>query len=732
MSVSPKPQRNEEALPKANRGATQQSVPVERWMGWIGLIGGVLALVSLALAFLFDALKLGLYSLCALCLGQSVLFFWLRHSLDQQGVQLAQRYTRLNEQLRESAAQEERNRLARDLHDTIKQQLFSINMMAATAQSVQGQEKRQATGEYLQEVRTLAQAALTEMKALLTQLRPHSLDNIGLREAIREQLEALHFRAEVSIELQCTELPDTERLPLGAQEALFRAVQESLSNIARHARASQVTVRLTHDEQQMQIEIVDDGQGFDPQKVTTGMGLANVTTRLRELGGSATIASVVGQGSTVRLLLPLFRQRPLVDEKLVEQRYRLAWGIRSAAALAAISATYLSFERAVTLWVTLSTLLLLGSLVVLVYGWRQLQPLLPVSYQPWTLWADLGSTVGIAISLASLEGILPEQAWLGVAGWLLLLLVSLAILFGRRWAVRHTLYEWTTLKMEQTRMQNIKWMVLFSLMYTPFAFNFRYPPPLTSWRLTNIHEIRYMGSWLVAAAVLAIIARQNQQWLLENYAAAERLQPTAPALLPQTAQPQPATPAQVKVMRWTTRLLMGGYLYLGIGLVWDSFTGHLARNDKAVVGFILISIFTLASKLYYEVQLTRQCAVWTRLGEQRAATNRYRKMAIILSLVLLAGGIVIAPYSRFFATLPANSELISIMLFLLVGSISAVAYLWMMVYFSVQRVRFLRSQSTAAETAAERDEGALYATIKQNWPVDDPPSNFEEHDEGAF
>ena len=151
-------------------------------------------------------------------------------------------------QLREAAVQEERNRLARDLHDTIKQQLFSINVAAATAQSLRHHDP-EAAAQHIRRVRDLSQAAMAEMKALLTQLRPQPLATVGLIEAIRDQLEALRFRAKVTTELHHDALPDEGRLPPGAQETIFRVVQEALSNVARHARPPRAGDRCQRDDE---------------------------------------------------------------------------------------------------------------------------------------------------------------------------------------------------------------------------------------------------------------------------------------------------------------------------------------------------------------------------------------------------------------------------------------------------------------------------------------------------
>ena len=233
-------------------------------------------------------------------------------------------------QLRETAAQDERNRLARDLHDTIKQQLFSINVAAATAQSLAPTDPT-GSAEMVQEVRNLAQQAQVEMKALLTQLRPEPLATVGLVQAIRDQLEALHFRSEVEVKLtgDGDALPNEQQLPLGAQEAIFRVVQEGLSNVARHARAKHTTVELAQTERQFSVRIIDDGQGFAMTADNAGMGIGNMRTRIAETGGTLTVTSAVGAGTQIDVRVPLTATASALPEadrhQLLDRWLGTAW-----------------------------------------------------------------------------------------------------------------------------------------------------------------------------------------------------------------------------------------------------------------------------------------------------------------------------------------------------------------------------------------------------------------------
>jgi signal transduction histidine kinase len=208
-------------------------------------------------------------------------------------------------QVGEAAAQEERNRLARDLHDSIKQQLFTISVSAATAQERWERDPEGARAA-LADVRRSAREAMVEMQAMLHQLRPQALTSTaGLVEALREQVEALGYRsgAQVTVELG-PEIPD-DRMPPGAQEALFRIAQETLANVARHARAGRVRVWIGQEGEEALLRVEDDGQGFDPKAAVSGMGLRNLQERAVALRGRVEIESKPGAGSTVTARIPL-------------------------------------------------------------------------------------------------------------------------------------------------------------------------------------------------------------------------------------------------------------------------------------------------------------------------------------------------------------------------------------------------------------------------------------------
>lgn len=211
-------------------------------------------------------------------------------------------------QLSEAAAQQERNRLARDLHDSIKQEIFSVNVAAATAQT-RWESDPEGARRAIADVRGSAREAMAEMEAMLQHLRPAPLENVGLIEALRKQCEALQYRSGAAVIAEFGALPDNEILIPGAQEAIFRIAQEGLNNIARHARARNVRLRLYQQNEEktpaLWLTICDDGAGYDTTRSNTGMGLANIRLRAAEIGGTVQIESALGQGASLTVHIPL-------------------------------------------------------------------------------------------------------------------------------------------------------------------------------------------------------------------------------------------------------------------------------------------------------------------------------------------------------------------------------------------------------------------------------------------
>jgi signal transduction histidine kinase len=205
-------------------------------------------------------------------------------------------------QAQDLAALQERQRLARELHDSISQALYGISLGAHTArealesESGQAIEPEQAIAA-IEYVVTLAEAGLAEMRALIFELRPESLETEGLVAALGRQVAVLRTRYKLSVE---ADLGDEPKLPLERKEVLYRIAQEALHNIVKHARATAVVLGLTNQKDEMILEIHDNGKGFDPTGSFPGhLGLASMRERVAKVGGTLSIESAPGQGTDV-------------------------------------------------------------------------------------------------------------------------------------------------------------------------------------------------------------------------------------------------------------------------------------------------------------------------------------------------------------------------------------------------------------------------------------------------
>jgi signal transduction histidine kinase len=227
------------------------------------------------------------------------------------------------EKIREAAGQEERNRLARELHDSIKQQIFVMHTAAATAQARFASDPAGASAA-IEQVRNSARDAMAEMEAMLDQLRASPLENVGLVEALKKQCEALRLRTGAEVKFTVGELPPNEALPVGAQQALFRVAQEAFANVSRHARARHVTVSLDSTPLSLELRIDDDGVGFDTTQPGSGMGLGNMRGRVAGLGGTLVLTSVPGRGTLVRASVPHATTQAVSLD--LHHRRTLLWG----------------------------------------------------------------------------------------------------------------------------------------------------------------------------------------------------------------------------------------------------------------------------------------------------------------------------------------------------------------------------------------------------------------------
>ena len=213
---------------------------------------------------------------------------------------------RLYEQAQELAALEERQRLARELHDSVSQALYGITLGTHTARTLLDRDPRKVA-EPLNYVLSQAEAALTEMRALIFELRPESLENDGLVVALSRQGAALHARHNIEVATELCEEPD---IPLKAKQELYRVAQEALHNTFKHARANKVNLRLESTADGLLLEVSDDGLGFDMTQSFPGhLGLHSMRERVARLGGILQIESTPGQGTQILVRLPAYSIR---------------------------------------------------------------------------------------------------------------------------------------------------------------------------------------------------------------------------------------------------------------------------------------------------------------------------------------------------------------------------------------------------------------------------------------
>ena len=227
-----------------------------------------------------------------------------------------------DQQIRQAARQEERARLARDLHDAVKQQLFAIQAAAATAQARFDTDVDGARAA-VDQVRSAAREAMTEMEAMLDQLQAVPLANAGLVASLKKQCEALEFRSGARVTFELGALPEDRALEAGTRQAIFRVAQEALANVARHARARNVTVSLGTTDGRLVLTIHDDGGGFSVTQRSHGMGMANIASRAAEVGGNFEVLSEPQRGTTVRFAVPC--EQPVSRRPYA--RRAIAWGI---------------------------------------------------------------------------------------------------------------------------------------------------------------------------------------------------------------------------------------------------------------------------------------------------------------------------------------------------------------------------------------------------------------------
>lgn len=203
----------------------------------------------------------------------------------------------LRERTQQVAILEERQRLARDLHDSVTQQIYSLLLMAGGAKKTLSRDELENTGQLIKRIEEISRQALKELRLLIFELRPLDLQQVGLAEALQQRLESVEQRAGIHVHL-LTQLDS--KIPYEAEEELYRIAIEALNNSLKHAEASDILVRLCSSAGNVELEIKDNGKGFVVGKEkNSGSGLLNMQERARKIGAMLQITSNPGTGTSI-------------------------------------------------------------------------------------------------------------------------------------------------------------------------------------------------------------------------------------------------------------------------------------------------------------------------------------------------------------------------------------------------------------------------------------------------
>jgi signal transduction histidine kinase len=204
----------------------------------------------------------------------------------------------------DKAVLEERQRLARDLHDSVIQALYSVTLHAQAASRLLTAGDLATVATYLGALQTTAQEALDEMRLLIFELRPPILEQAGLAAALQARLDTVEGRANLETSLS---VEGTIRLAPYVEQMLYRIAQEALNNILKHAHASRIAICLKQARSIVTLEISDDGIGFDPvaARVSGGLGLRGIEERVSQVGGDLALRTAPGAGTRLRVTVAL-------------------------------------------------------------------------------------------------------------------------------------------------------------------------------------------------------------------------------------------------------------------------------------------------------------------------------------------------------------------------------------------------------------------------------------------
>ena len=206
---------------------------------------------------------------------------------------------RLYERAQTVAIDEERQRLARDLHDSVTQSLYSLTLLSNGWGTMAEQGRLGDAVDCFKQLGEVSQQALKEMRLLIHQLRPPILEEVGIVGALQQRLDGVEQRA--SVETRLLTKGNVSDLPNDVEEQLFHIAQEALNNALRHAAATTITIWIREENGGVTLSVHDNGVGFDPNAATAGMGLLTMHERAEAIGGQIAISVAPGHGTTVNV-----------------------------------------------------------------------------------------------------------------------------------------------------------------------------------------------------------------------------------------------------------------------------------------------------------------------------------------------------------------------------------------------------------------------------------------------
>jgi signal transduction histidine kinase len=289
--------------------------PARKAILWIAVCFGMLSLLILATVGLGGLYAILFYSVTFVVCGFFGSTIQQVERERERNEHLVEELQATQRKLQDLAVMEERNRLARDLHDSVKQQVFAVSMQLGAARALLNEENK-AYGP-VTEAERLARQAGAELTTLIRELRPPNLERKTLLEALQEYVADWSRQNGIAAALK---VDGVASIPLVGDETLFRVAQEALANVARHSQAQRVTLELTYhgarhsqaqrvtleltdQENEIVLVIEDDGVGFDLVQVEKGVGLDSMRERLEAVGGHLSISGGRSKGTKIMATL---------------------------------------------------------------------------------------------------------------------------------------------------------------------------------------------------------------------------------------------------------------------------------------------------------------------------------------------------------------------------------------------------------------------------------------------